>query len=405
MKPHRGSDVFKDELTYSLVTAVLPAPSRSRVVDALSNEAGTSPLLWDARGTLLHDHWLKRYFPPISPAKSMLQLLVPNEAVELVENTIVESSRLHQQSTGAVFSTPCDHAYFGSEFSAWQSEQRRSTGGATALSEKLCAIYCIVAPNNSERVAKAAIRAGTHGPVVYYSEGRGLRDRLGWLRITKEHDKEVLLVVTEEDDADMVFDSMAKAGELHLPGRGFMYSMQIDKGVFNLPSRVSHHHYEANMHQIINAIDHLSGHTHWRDQTAFDAGQGRGVGLNIETSARQLPDQVVLSAIIPRSLDQGIIDIMLDAGAPGLNISHARFAAEADSADSVQATGLNEEYTLLRCITAARMAQSICEIVDDQAEAQGLSNLCMYVNRAPRVATYIPGTVDYREKEGVFSAA
>ena len=44
------------------------------------------------------------------------------------------------------------------------------------LSDTLSVIYCIVAHNLSDRVSRAAVNAGGHGPIVFYSEGRGLRD-------------------------------------------------------------------------------------------------------------------------------------------------------------------------------------------------------------------------------------
>lgn len=392
--------MFTQDHAVSMVTAVLPVASVAAVSEEVLRNPGSSALVWQARGTLLREHWLKKWLPPISPAKQMMQFLVPNSEVPSLVSRIVERGRLHQQATGAVFSTPCDHAYFGSAFHAWPER----TGGALApaghrLTENLNIIYCIVGHGLSERVSKAAVNAGAHGPIVYYSEGRGLRDRLGWLRITKEHEKEVLMVIADESDADEVFDAMAKAGELHLPGRGFMYRMVIDRGMFHLPSRISHHHYDANMQQIINAIDHLKGHTHWRDQSIFDVGgQGRGVGLENLSEERQLKDQVCLSAIATRADCPALSDMLLDAGAPGLNITYARFTACQKSAGQV-GMRLNEEYGLLRCITSQPVARAICERVESDAEARGLHDLAIITNPVPSVATYVPGNKDYRKAD------
>lgn len=391
--------MFTTQQDFSMVTAVLPNASTQEVVPAILQDAGASALVWKARGTLLHDHWWKRWFPPISPAKTMLQMLVPDADVARIVGTVVDAGRLHQQATGAVFSTPCEHVYFGSDFHVWPA---REGAGLVAdkheLTENLSIIYCIVGHKLSDRVAKAAMTVGAHGPIVYYSEGRGLRDRLGWLRITKEHEKEVLMVIADESDADAVFEAMAKAGDLHLPGRGFMYRLNIDRGMFNLPSRVSHHHYDANMQQIINAIDHLSGHTHWRDQSVFDVGgQGRGVGLeSLRQDNRVLEDQVCLSAWASREQCQAVMDMLLNAGAPGLNLTYARFTASAADAYLAGAR-INEEYGMLRCITGAEVAQGVCAMVERDAEQAGIRDLCVMVNSVPSVATYIPGSHDYRQ--------
>ena len=196
--------------TYSSVTAVLPSRSVQLVTEVLHEEQNTGALLWGGRGTLLQDQWWKKWVPPISPAKTMLHLLTPSDQVEAIERIIIQTARLDKQSTGAVFSSPCSQAYFGTEFDNWgqptQSANQQVSSTAN-LTHNLSAIYCIVGHQYSDRVSKAAIRAGAHGPVVFYSEGRGLRDRLGWLRITKEHEKEVLLVIAEEDDADVIFEA------------------------------------------------------------------------------------------------------------------------------------------------------------------------------------------------------
>ncbi len=398
--------MFTQDHAVSLVTAALPSSSVAPVSEAVLREPGSSALVWQARGTLLHEHWWKKWLPPISPAKTMMNFLVPNTEVPHLVSTIVERGRLHQQATGAVFSTPCEHAYFGSAFHTWP--EREGAGLARdehSLTENLNLIYCIVGHQLSDRVSKAAINAGAHGPIVYYSEGRGLRDRLGWLRITKEHEKEVLMVIADESDADEVFDAMAKAGELHLPGRGFMYRMIIDRGMFHLPSRVSHHHYEANMQQIINAIDHLTGHTHWRDQSVFDVGgEGRGVGLgDLLDEQPTLKDQVCLSAIAMRDDCPAVMDMLLDAGAPGLNVTYAKFTAN-DSSTGLAGARLNEEYGMLRCITSETVAAEICGLVERDAEARGLNDLGIFTNQVPSVATYVPGKKDYREPSPMAAA-
>ena len=225
--------MLRADSSCAAVTAVLPGNAAHPVCEALLEELNTAALVWDGRGTLLQDQWWKKWVPPISPAKTMLHMLAPQQQVEHIERIIIEMARLDKQSTGAVFSTPCTQAYFGDNFPHWaRSEDTTNTSSTNSkLTENLSAIYCIVGHQDSDRVSRAAIEAGAHGPAVFYSEGRGLRDRLGWLRITKEHEKEVLLVITDEDDADPVFNAMADAGALHLPGRGFMYRVPISKGI------------------------------------------------------------------------------------------------------------------------------------------------------------------------------
>ena len=392
--------MFKTTHNYSLVNAVLPAATANRIVDSTISQSGTSVLMWKARGTQLNDSWYQRWLPPISPARSMLQLLVPNNEVSRVVARVIDEGNLHRQATGAVYSTPCEHVYLGSQFSAWPVDETQTSDPVHQVNENLSVIHCVVGRQDSDRIARAAINSGSHGPIVHYAEGRGLRDRLGWLRITKEAEKDVLMVIADQHDVDDVFDAMAKAGQVHRPGRGFMYRLPINSGLFNLPSRVSHRHYDANMQQMIHAIDHLAGHKHWRDQSGIEVfGNAKSTGTGAVTQEQQgMRDQACISGIINRDNLHDLQELMLDAGAPGLNINHARFIADGPASQTNDASGMrvNHEYSLLRCVTDHDAAEQICASIDASAEDRGLKDLCMLVQQVPRVATYVPGRKDYR---------
>ena len=383
---------------WSTVTAILPRRYLAPVTEAVTRESGTSALVWDARGTLLRENWYSQLLPSISPAKEVLQLLVPDYEVERVVSTVVEAGRLHLQATGAVFCTGCDDVHYGKAFHRWPTDERAHPDASHNLRENLDVIYCIVEPDRTEAIAKAAIRAGAHGPVVYFGEGRGLRDRLGWLRITKQQNKEVITVLAESSDAEQVFAAMAKAGQLQLPGRGFMFRMPVETGMFNLPSRVAHHHHAASMQQIINTIDHLTGHTHWRDQEVFNAGgevKAAGIDFLAREAAREAEPQRMLQAIVLRERSDHLIDILLDGGAAGVNVSHARFAAQ-DGAGELAGARLNLEYSMLRCVSTEARASELHTMACAKAAEAGIEDVCLYTQPVAEIATYVPGARDFR---------
>ena len=241
---------------------------------------------------------------------------------------------------------------------------------------------------------------------MYYVEGRGLRDRLGWLRITKDTEQEVLMVIADSANVEEIFDAMAKAGGLHLPGRGFMYRLNIDKGMFNLPSRSAHHQYDANMQQIISAIDHLAGHTHWRDQTVVEiGGDAKAMGLEfLKTTTPALFNQVCLSATINCDNHVSLMNLMLEAGAPGLNTTFLKNIT-AHERDGNEQASVSEEYAMFRCITDESIADNICEAIENNAETQGLNDLCVSTHTVPRVAKYIPSQKDFRTPTDQFAIA
>ncbi len=388
--------------TYSTVTAVLPTTRSGAVIDYIKAQSGASALMWRGRGTLLQDRWWQRWVPPISPAKTMLQMLVPDRDVSRVIHAVVTQGRLHQQATGAVFSMPCDNVYFGSQYHHWPDPAPdANTQASFEVEQELGIIYCIVSQSRSDRVCRAAINAGAHGPIVHYCEGRGLRDQLGWLRITKEHNQEVLIVLADRRHVEGVFNAMATAGEFHRPGHGLMYRLPIDHGMINLPSRISIHSYNANMQQVIRAIDHLSGHSHWRDnalgEVSHDPESGRGSESVSDDVA--LRNQVRLSAIVRHSEADAFSDLVLDAGVPGLTVFQTFFSA-AEEGCQIAGARVNEEYALYRCILSPADANHVRGAIQHTAEDRGIYDVCVYTNSIPMVARYVAGSKNYRAPHG-----
>ncbi|MEM7610472.1 MAG: hypothetical protein AAF270_02260, partial [Pseudomonadota bacterium] len=252
-----------------------------------------------------------------------------------------------------------------------------------------------------DRIARAAIAAGAHGPVVYLAEGRGLRDRLGWLRITKTHEKDVLLVLCTKAETEAVFHVMAQAGELSKPGRGFMYRVNVDEGIFNLPSRVSSHHYAANVQQIINAIDYLSGHTHWRDGGVRPVGAGAqsaGLGIN-STDALTLAQQQCLSAIVPRHDHDAVIEYLLDCGAKGVNFNFAQLQHSSRSAAD-SGLRIQEDYALMQCVADQKVIRAILDNAHGAQLPTSGEDWLLYANDVADCATYVyrPGKTENRSR-------
>ncbi len=376
----------------SIVTAILPEAYINRTLEALK-QASYDVIHWGARGTLLDNRWFRKLVPVINPEKGVIRILLPNNEVDQAMHIILAQAHLDRQGTGAVYCTPCEELYIGGHFhSNCSAKELTESTAPWILKENLDIIHCIVAKDASEQIASAAIEMGAHGPIVHYSEGRGLRDRLGWLRITKQAEKEVLTVIVDSSEAEDMFAVMAHAGNLDLPGRGFMYQMPISKGLYNLPSHFDAHHHAANMQQIISAIDHLMGHEHWRDQTVFDLdGSGKSAGLDfIKKHPKKiiLEQQVCLTAMVDREHADQIMDIMLDSGAPGLNTSYCQYVTS-DNRAIHKGVKLIPEYGIIDCIVPDDKAHAILDSVKLQTEKLGIEDLCLYLQPIPKTITYI----------------
>jgi hypothetical protein len=82
---------------------------------------------------------------------------------------------------------------------------------------------------------KAARDIGASGGIVHLARGTGVRERLGLLGIAVEAEKEVVSIVVAADHQDLIAEAIYHAGELHVPGGGYLYITPLDKVATYIP--------------------------------------------------------------------------------------------------------------------------------------------------------------------------
>lgn len=90
-------------------------------------------------------------------------------------------------------------------------------------------IMAIVQRGKAERPVRAALRAGAKSAVIFFGRGMGIRERLGLLGLAVQPEKEVLMVIVEDELLDVVVRAMVRAGNLDQPGVGFLFVMPVER--------------------------------------------------------------------------------------------------------------------------------------------------------------------------------
>ena len=80
-------------------------------------------------------------------------------------------------------------------------------------------ITCIVERGKAGRVVDDAIKNGAQAATIFYAHGKGVKERLGLLGRFIQHEKEVVLIVTKEEETQKVFDAIVITGRLQEPGK------------------------------------------------------------------------------------------------------------------------------------------------------------------------------------------
>jgi nitrogen regulatory protein PII len=97
-------------------------------------------------------------------------------------------------------------------------------------------LTCVVQNGLSEVILKAARDVGAMaGAISHHAKGIGVRERLGILGVAVETEKEVISILVSSEQRDLVYDTLYRAANLDVPGRGFIYLTPLEKASTYIP--------------------------------------------------------------------------------------------------------------------------------------------------------------------------
>lgn len=363
---------------YSLVTAILPKESATDILDkAIASYPGSAVIL-AARGSLSSETWYSNMFPPVNPEQQVVELLVEDDKINDLMDSITLAGRLNTSGSGAVFATKCNKAlYLGDKGGSIATNTMGSADGIEYKSETTT-IYCIAQKDKSEGIAKVAMKEGSPGPTVVFGQGRGIRDRMGLLRIAISPEKELIRVVVDNYDVEPVFDAMVTEGKLDTPGMGFIYTMPVNKAYVSLASVVGNKNELASNHQIVKAIDEIKGGTGWRI-----LGDDDGAGVQHK---KYLLDLVRLSCVTERGKGDEIVDAAIAAGAPGASIA---YGTKLGSEETVGSINLSKEMEVIELTVSPNAVDNMIGKMSEAAKTAENTDVYFYTQPVPKALTYL----------------
>ena len=374
---------------HSLVTAILPRQSAAHVVSEVIMSGAAQAMTVSARGTLMQERWYQAFLPTISPEQEILYFLVPNEDVDRLMEQIVMVGQLRLFGAGSIFAVACEDLICTKDFPLWGPGRYtfESVSFAIKFRTDLVNLVHITDRGSGEAVALAALRAGAQGATITYVRGYGLRDRLGLLRITKTHDKELIVVVVDQYDRDAVFEAMAGTGRVAQPGRGLIFQLPISKGLTNLASVFQANKHSASIQQMVRAIDELQGGSDWRArQLLVHDPKAKEFTSNRRGLSKDLK---MLNIVSTRKDTEVLLSFLLDYGVSGASVSNWRFTAA--SSEDPQAVGrIHREYGCISLIGSPMVTQELRQVLQETMAANDMRETCLFTHTVPVARTFAP---------------
>lgn len=372
----------------SMVSMIIPQSKIHHCLTEILANWNYNPIQFDCRGTLVRQHRLLNLLPAISPECEFLQFLVNDADVERFMHFCVELNNLQLPGSGAIFSTPCDWVLTNSSDIANHCNPAQSTDitpSGKAFKTNLYAIYASIQSGRTEQAIKAAMQAGSHGPIVYFVEGRGTRDRAGWLRITKKPYEEVVMVLVEDLDRASVAEALVSAGKIDTFGGGLLLDQPLGPALVNLPTSVGNRSQRSTNEQITAAIDELMGSNDWRNRRTLDALITRSQGQGSNAAAKT--QRVLLNTLLPRKYSHDLLDHMLIIGVPGANATYPKLFA-GDDGENGQGVEIHHELAQIRTVLEKNKAAEIAEKIIQYSTDNDYRGVTLYEQPIDDIVRY-----------------
>ena len=92
-------------------------------------------------------------------------------------------------------------------------------------------ITCIVQRGKADKVVDAAMAAGAQGATISFGRGTGVRERLGLMGLLIRPEKEIIYIVTQQDESETVMAAVVEAARLKEKGQGFAFLHELDSAI------------------------------------------------------------------------------------------------------------------------------------------------------------------------------
>jgi nitrogen regulatory protein PII len=99
-------------------------------------------------------------------------------------------------------------------------------------------ITCVVQKGMADSINQSLLDAGIQGATVHAGVGTGIRERMGFLGVAVEVEREIVSVLVSKDQTARIFERIYLAGRLDTPGMGYIYVTPLVQAATYIPAHL-----------------------------------------------------------------------------------------------------------------------------------------------------------------------
>lgn len=156
--------------------------------------------------------------------KEIVLMLANRAAAEVAMDALDKELKLKKPNHGIAFTIPVCGVMGSKSYPCNIRSEKR--GGNQPMYQ---AITVIVDRGKAEEVMDAAVLAGSKGGTIIHARGSGVHETTKLFTMDIEPEKEIVLILTKSDNAQVIASSIQEKLELEKPGNGILIIQDVSK--------------------------------------------------------------------------------------------------------------------------------------------------------------------------------
>lgn len=200
----------------NLMTVIVNFGLGSKVLKYAKEKGITGGTIIIGRGSLNSEVLYKL---GITETKREIVMLVGDEETSKEAMNHIETKlKLKETKKGIGFISPIDYFY--------NSKNKENYSKEVGNIMYKC-IYVVVDKGDGEKVIEAANKAGSRGGTIISGRGSGIHETKKLFAMEIEPEKDVVMILAEDDIFKNITESIKEAMELDKPGKGIMFAGDV----------------------------------------------------------------------------------------------------------------------------------------------------------------------------------
>ncbi|MGI6145255.1 MAG: P-II family nitrogen regulator [Clostridia bacterium] len=166
-------------------------------------------------------------FLDLYEVRKEIVLMIAEKTV--ADKALVELNRkfnFDKPNHGIAFSMPVKNAY---GLTSFQENQLKESRGVENTMNKYNIIFTVVDRGKAESVIEAANEAGSRGGTIINARGSGIHETSKLFAMDIEPEKEVVLIISEENLTQKIASSIREKMKIDEPGNGIIFIQDVNQ--------------------------------------------------------------------------------------------------------------------------------------------------------------------------------